>query len=237
MNTLKIVLLIPFFEKNKKWETSTPECSQTPNHTNTQHNLNTKKTNNNLTKRGRCLLSTFHPNNRVVLRLYKSNGSQKICNLLGDSENLCLPQKIMRVDAIYLTKKQKNKTKNSNFHRVCIQHNTPPHIDPNRSKTYKNNLTTLLSLNKHKHHTLHSISSFINILTVLLRFIIHLFIIIYNLLFIFSLLFIFFIVYIVYYLSCFLEEKNKKFKKWVNPLFTFEKPLFLKNTRRCCYDY
>ena len=92
----------------------------------------------------------------------------------------------------------------TNFHRVCNQQNTTTHIDPNRSKTYKNNLSILLSLFKQYNHTLNPISSFINMLTVLIRFIIHLFIIIYNLLYIYSFLFIFFIVYIFYYFLLFL---------------------------------
>ena len=116
---------------------------------------------------------------------------------------------------------------------VCAPCTTHPHtLIKTESKNSENNSTTLLSLIKHNYYVYYSILTINNMFTCLSRFILHLFISITNLLYIYSLLFIFLLVYIIYYLSLFLEEKNKKFKKWVNQLFTFENPLFLKNNRR-----
>ena len=157
MNSSNTIPTYSFLKENEKRETSTPECSPTHNPTNIHH-LNNNKTNNKITKKKRCLLPTSHPDNKVVLRLYKSNDLQKtIRDLLGDSKKLSLPQNILRVDAIYLTKNEKNKNQNSNFHRVCTVHNTPPHLDPNRSKNTENNSTTLLSSIKHNNYAYYSI--------------------------------------------------------------------------------
>ena len=98
---------------------------------------------------------------------------------------------------------------NHNVHRVCTLHNTPPHLDQNKSNIHKNSSTTLLSLIKHNYYVYYSILTINNMFTCLSRFILHLFISITNLLYIYSLLFIFLLVYIIYYLSLFLEEKNK----------------------------
>ena len=122
------------------------------------------------------------------------------------------------------------------LHRVCIPYNTPPYFDQRRSKTSKNNSTTLFPLINRNYYVYYSILTFINMFCGLSGFILHLFISITNLLFIYSLLFIFLLVYIIYYLSLFLEEKNKPIKNRENLHFDLENLYILKTIRRYCYD-
>ena len=211
-----------FLKENEKRETPTPECSH--NQTNIRY-LNNNKKNNTIKKGKGC----FYPHEQASRKWMKKQPPLKqVMSCFSNHIKITVYHKVDK----------KPKHQNHQLHRVCTVHNTPPHYDPNKSKNTKNNHTTFLSPIKQYYHTDHSISTLNNRLTGLTWFIIHLFILylllyillLYiTLLYIYSFLFISLLLYILYYLSLFLEEKNKISK-------ILENLHILKNIRRPVYD-